>query len=104
MQASDIANVSTTALVAIGALALVQIVLQVVALVQLSRTPAERVTLSGRRWLWVLIIVFGELIGAIVWFAAGRKPTGATDSGLAPEASARDSAIDTLYGGGDDTP
>jgi hypothetical protein len=27
----------------------------------------------GPKWLWILIIIFGELIGPIVYFVIGRE-------------------------------
>jgi DMSO reductase anchor subunit len=91
-------------LIAVGALVLVQLGLQVTALVQLARITPDRVALGGRKWVWAIIIIFGELIGAIVWFAAGKTPVRAIESGSAaagvPE---RQQAVDALYGrDGDD--
>lgn len=81
------------------ALAVVQIAVQITALVQLVRTPSERVTIGGRKWVWALIIVFGEILGAIIWFIVGRKP--ATVDTVAPSAApeTRAAAADALYGG-----
>ncbi|OZS76827.1 transcriptional regulator [Tetzosporium hominis] len=48
---------------------LLQFVLIVVALIDLVRIPAT----NGPKWLWALIIVFGNIIGPIVYFLVGRK-------------------------------
>lgn len=60
-------------------------------IVALVRTPAERLTLP--RVAWVIIILLGELIGAIVFLAAGRRP--AVDERAATVA--RPDAIEELY-------
>lgn len=46
-----------------------QLVLMVVALMDLVRIPAT----NGPKWLWALIIVFGNIIGPIVYFIVGRR-------------------------------
>jgi len=47
---------------------LLQLVLIVVALIDLARRERTR----GPKWLWVLIIVFVNLIGPIIYFVVGR--------------------------------
>lgn len=48
---------------------LIQLGLQIYALVDLARQPKVR----GPKWVWVIIILLGELIGAIVYLVFGRK-------------------------------
>jgi hypothetical protein len=48
---------------------IIQIILIVVALLDLRKQTATR----GPKWLWVVIIVFVNFIGPIVYFVAGRK-------------------------------
>ncbi|MBN1192087.1 MAG: PLDc_N domain-containing protein [Coriobacteriia bacterium] len=85
----------------VGVLVVLQLSLQVYAFVRLLKTPEERLVL-GKKWPWILIILFGEILGAIVFLAAGRKPASANDplasaDGPAPgERAAR--AADVLYG------
>lgn len=99
--------------VAIVALAVVQVGLQVYALVVLFRTPDERLQF-GKKWPWAAIIVLVNLVGAIVFLAAGRTPAAAADplaAGRAGEAGAPPAppadratrAAEVLYGprGGD---
>lgn len=50
-------------------LILVQLGLAIYCLVDLSRR--ERV--KGPKWMWVIIIVFGELIGPVVYLIVGRE-------------------------------
>lgn len=93
--------------VAIGLLSLVQLAVEITALVVLVRTPVERLVL-GKKWPWVLLILLVNLIGAIVFLAAGRKPAPAVDP-LAVQApmpvSGQTGAdlADALYGSGGGT-
>jgi len=48
---------------------LLQLGLQIWALVDL----VKRETVNGPKWVWVLIIVLGEFLGAIIYFIVGRK-------------------------------
>ena len=50
-------------------IALLQLALLVVALIDLARRERTR----GPKWLWVLIILFVNLIGPIVYFVFGRE-------------------------------
>ena len=50
-------------------LLLVQLVLMIAALADVLRREKTR----GPKWLWILIIIFGELIGPIVYFVIGRE-------------------------------
>ena len=95
-------------LVVFGVLAVVQISVEVYALVKLFRTPDEQLVL-GKKWPWILIILFINLVGAIVFLAAGRKPAAAVDplaagsAEGAPAAGDRAArAADVLYGSGSD--
>lgn len=51
---------------------LVQAVLMVVALLDLYRRDASQVVF-GKKWPWVLIILFISMIGSIIYLIAGRK-------------------------------
>lgn len=95
------------ALPAIIVLATVQLGLAIYALVVMLRTPEDRLVFQ-KRWPWVVIILFVNLIGAIVFLAAGRKPATAADplttaspAQLAPPRKRADRAMDVLYGGQD---
>jgi hypothetical protein len=48
---------------------LVQLGLMIAALVDLIK----RAETQGPKWLWVVVIVFFNLIGPIVYFVVGRK-------------------------------
>jgi hypothetical protein len=49
-------------------LILLQLVLVVVGLIDLSKRQKTR----GPKWLWVLVILFGEILGPVVYFIFGR--------------------------------
>ncbi|MET3683116.1 hypothetical protein ABID56_001207 [Alkalibacillus flavidus] len=50
-------------------LVVLQLILIIVALIDLRRVDAT----NGPKWLWVLIIIFGNLAGPILYFIVGRK-------------------------------
>lgn len=86
--------------VALIVLAVAQVSVEIYAVVVLFRTPQERI--AGSRWLWLVLILFVNLIGAIVFLAAGRKPMPAEDplSGTpgSPAGDRATRAADVLYG------
>ena len=47
----------------------IQVILQIVALVDLKKVYAT----NGPKILWVFIILLGSMLGSIVYFIAGRK-------------------------------
>lgn len=50
-------------------LIIIQLGLMVVALLDLARREHTR----GPKWLWAVIIIFGELIGPLAYFLFGRS-------------------------------
>lgn len=95
-------GVSNGVVYAVIALAVVQIGVQIWALVDLARRPQVA---GGRKWLWALVIIFlsNLALGAILYFAIGRKVATQAAEQDAPDhgASARaERAVDTLYGAG----
>ncbi len=110
---SELWELPTWLLGAIGVLIVVQLAVEVYALVRLLKTPDEELVF-GKKWPWVLIIVFINFVGAIVFLVAGRQPAPAVDP-LAAGASqtpagaaavtdrmgAAERAADVLYGGKD---
>jgi hypothetical protein len=65
---SSAINILLNLLPLIIPLLLLQLVLLVVALVDLIRREKTR----GPKWLWAIIIIFGELIGPIAYLIFGR--------------------------------
>jgi DMSO reductase anchor subunit len=50
-------------------LIVIQLALMIVALVDIVKREKTR----GPKWLWVIIVVFGEMIGPILYFVVGRE-------------------------------
>lgn len=48
---------------------LLQLGLMIFALIDLVRREKTR----GPKWLWVLIIIFGQILGPIIYFLVGRQ-------------------------------
>jgi hypothetical protein len=89
-------DLPTPAIVALIALGVVQLTLQIIALVDLARRPAVA---GGRKWVWVVVATLGGLIGASAYLAIGRKVPAL--EGSEPQSGAegaRRRALDTLYG------
>ena len=97
------ASLPTGFVVVLVVLGLVQLTLDVVALVDLVRRPVERVAL-GSKWVWVAIILLVNLLGAILYLAIGRKPAPVADVPSPGPASLRPGNVaDSLYGPRDAT-
>ena len=91
-------EVSTTVAGLVLALVVVQLATQAYALVDLARRDAVR---GVRKWPWALVIVLGNLPGAIGYLVAGRAPPVVDASGAGVSASGGDAArraVDVLYG------
>lgn len=85
-------------LIVLAVAVVVQLALAVTALVLLARMQRDRVLL-GMKWPWVLIIVFINIVGPIVFFAVGRRPAPAVESSASTD-DATDVArtVASLYG------
>jgi hypothetical protein len=89
-------GVSTTVAALILALFIVQLSLQLYALVDLMRRDAVR---GGKKWVWLLVIAFGNLLGALVYLIAGTRPERIIPGGASTASSdAARRAVDALYG------
>ena len=86
-------------LVALGLLAVVEVTLDVVALVDLYRRPIEQVVFANK-WIWVAIVLLANTIGAIIYLVAGRRPAVRIDGAALSESTSvrTDNVADTLYG------
>ncbi|HMM42616.1 MAG TPA: PLD nuclease N-terminal domain-containing protein [Thermomicrobiales bacterium] len=95
---ADTLGASTSAAAAILALAVVQLAIQIYALVDLAR---RRQVAGGKRWVWLVVILFGNLVGAILYLVIGRATPPAAEpepgAGASPGDRAR-AAADLLYG------
>jgi hypothetical protein len=91
------------AVVALGVLAVAQITLDVVALLDLYRRPNQQVVF-GNKWIWVVIVLLVNTLGAIIYLVAGRKPAAIAENARTASPPARiENIADTLYGPRDDT-
>jgi DMSO reductase anchor subunit len=50
-------------------LIILQLVLMIAALVDILRREKTR----GPKWLWIVVVVLGEMIGPILYFVLGRE-------------------------------
>lgn len=48
---------------------LIQLILLIIGLVDLSKINQT----NGPKWLWAIIIIFGSILGPILYFVIGRK-------------------------------
>ena len=93
----DLSTLPVPVLVALGVLVLVQISLDVVALVDLYRRPAALVA-GGNKWLWVALVLLVNLLGAILYLVVGRIPAVAGTEPSASRPVSTESIADALYG------
>ncbi|MHB9003904.1 MAG: PLD nuclease N-terminal domain-containing protein [Coriobacteriia bacterium] len=91
-------GLSTPMLAMLAVLVLVQIGLEVYAVIDIIRRPVDRIT-GGNKLLWIVVVLFINMIGAIIYLAVGRKPTPARDvASEAPATQRASDAADILYG------
>ncbi|MGV8977167.1 MAG: PLD nuclease N-terminal domain-containing protein [Cellulomonas sp.] len=83
-------------------LAVVQLTLDVVALIDLYRRPAARVV-SGNKWVWLAVILLVNLLGAILYLVVGRVKTEPAVALPAARPAPTESIADALYGPRDGT-
>lgn len=55
----------------IAPIVVLQLLLAVIGLISLAK--AESQSVRGPKWLWVIIILFGNILGSIIYFTIGRK-------------------------------
>lgn len=97
---STLEDMSPALLGALGVLLLVQLTLLISALVSIARRPAE--SLNGPKWLWVVLCLFVNIIGPIIYFLVARKPV-QVDVSVASrddQAARAESVASVLYGDG----
>jgi hypothetical protein len=56
----------------VGILALVSFLIWIWALVDVLRTPDESMFQTGNRLIWVIVIVFTYVVGALIYWAIGK--------------------------------
>jgi hypothetical protein len=70
-------------LVALGVLAVLQIALDVFALVDLYRRPIDQVVFANK-WIWLAIVLLVSTVGAIIYLVVARKPAIGPDDAPPP--------------------
>lgn len=50
-------------------LLILQALLAIIGLISLAKAEHTR----GPKWLWLIILIFGNILGSIVYFTVGRK-------------------------------
>ena len=97
---NELASLGTTEVAAIVVLSVIQIALLVWALIDIMRRKDSEVS-GEKRWVWILVVLFVNMIGPIIYFLVGRKPKAVEDpmaSGQAASADRTRAALDALYG------
>ncbi len=97
---NEITSLPGPLLVAIILFGIVQIAVEVYAIVDIIRRPADRIVGDKKIW-WLLLVLFVNLIGAVIYLVAGRKPVQVDVARpLEPVADVARTAVDSLYGDG----
>ncbi len=90
--------------VALGVLLVVQLLLMALGLRDLLRRSTGELV-GGMKWPWALLIVVGNTIGPIIYFAVARKPlpfdTAAGDTSTGSVTDRAQAAAELLYGASD---
>jgi len=95
---SLLSSVPVWGLVALGVLAVVQITLDVIALVDLYRRPVERLVFANK-WIWVAIVLLVSTVGAIIYLVIARKPDVLSENAAASSSPVRtEDVAENLYG------
>ena len=96
---SNLSTLPAGALAALLVLAVVQITLDVIALLDLYRRPTSQVVFANK-WIWVAVIILGSALGPILYLVTGHKPAALSeDEELSGPPSAHTKNVaDRLYG------
>jgi hypothetical protein len=97
---ADALGVSTSVAVLVLVVVSIQLALQIFALIDLARRPAVA---GGKKWVWLVVILLGNLVGSVLYLAVGRRADVPVDEqydvARAPQGDSRTAdAVDLLYG------
>jgi hypothetical protein len=91
-------NLPTPVLVGLAAAIVIQLILDVYALMDLYRRPKDQLIIPNKL-VWVLVILFINTFGAIAYLVIARKPAAMPEAPMAaPGATRAEDAADLLYG------
>jgi uncharacterized membrane protein len=96
-----LSDLSPALLVVLAVIALLELALDIVALVHLYRTPGDQVV-GGNKWIWVVIILVINLIGPVLYLAIGHKPAPVREAPVDLPRGRIGDIVDSLYGPADD--
>ena len=97
----ELASLDTSVLILVAVVWLVQVALMLWALIDIVRRPSEEIR-GAMKWPWVLVVLFLNLVGPIIYLAVGRIVPSVPDShGPALERDKTQRAVDALYGDDD---
>ncbi len=98
---TDLSALPTGVLAALGILVVAALVLDAIALIDLYRRPAKLVVL-GKKWIWLVLILFLNLLGPVLYLLTGRKTVSATETPAAMRSQSNPTGaadiVDKLYG------
>ena len=97
---ADLSSLPTGVLVGLGVVLLLEVALDVFALVDLIRRPVALVAF-GNKWIWAALILLVTVIGAVLYLAVGRKPTPAVEQQVAAPKRSSAEIAEALYGNDD---
>lgn len=100
--AGNLSTAPVSVLVVLGIVVVVELGLDIFALVDLYRRPTAQVV-GENKWLWLAVIVLVNLLGAIIYLAVGRNPAPARDAALRSSSERTRDIVDSLYGPSDGT-
>lgn len=95
---SQLGGIPREGVIALLALLSLQVIVQLLACVDLARRRTVR---GGKKWVWVLVIIACSLPGAALYLAYGRMPDPAEpgpDTAHEQAGTAGRDALDRLYG------
>lgn len=89
------------ALPILGSLAVIQVALDVLALLDLYRRPVAQVQ-SGNKWIWAAVILLVNIVGAVLYLAVGRMRPDTNVSQLASAGTPvrAEDVVNSLYDDG----
>lgn len=70
--AGGLITFSTPVIAVLAVLAVVEIALDVIALIDLYRRPVAQIV-TGNKWIWLAIILLVNILGAVAYLAIGRN-------------------------------